>query len=156
MSIATLAKALTACCAAGVLFSVLGTGAPAQAASTCLAITGGEEFGKPYRCTNKRDDGFKSSTCMRAIDNSFSWPKTFTMQFPVSGTVLRCTCEAGGTFAAPTYHKSLTFLCGDNGNQDAATGTFVITGSKITKGQYMDGTEPFHSWVYQCVPDPTC
>jgi hypothetical protein len=92
---------------------------------------------------------------MRAIDNSLSWPHTFTMQFPVSGTVLRCTCEAGGTFAIPKYHTSLTFLCGDNDTQDAATGTFVVTGSKITKGS-MDGSAPYHTWVFQCVPDSNC
>jgi len=83
-----------------------------------------------------------------------SSPTTFFMEFPASGVTLRCACEASGSFTHPKFHASKTFLCGHNATQDSAVGT--ISGSKITKGQYFDGFTPFHTWVYQCKPSPTC
>ncbi|MBI3247651.1 MAG: hypothetical protein HYZ50_14195 [Deltaproteobacteria bacterium] len=80
------------------------------------------------------------------------------MQFP-TGTKLRCTCEATGSFTAPKFDAAKDFLCSQYVTlhynfTDAASGK--VTGQKIKNGQYREGYPPFHTWVFECAPDPLC
>ena len=128
----------------------------AQPVPSCLDTS--SDTGTPYFCTFKVDDNSHFSICMVAFRSA----KTFLMSFADDGGgYLTCACEATGTFGAPRYHKSKTFICGDgfdndalHRNGDVAVGTLVT--NSIMSGQYMSGKSPYHTYVYKCVPDPGC
>lgn len=131
------------------VFVVLAGAPPAAQAANCLGVTGTQ-----YRqCDFKHDSGFSGSYCTRFLQASD--PNVFILKFP-GGTELVCACEATGSFTAPNFAAGKDFLCFPNiaTVNDVASGKVV--GQKIKKGQYVDGFAPFHTWVFECGPDPTC
>jgi len=146
------ASLLAVCCTAGI--PGLDGGGAVWAATDCLTVA--DQPFAPYRCDFTRDDDVHTTVCMHALLSPvFPW---FQMQFMQSGVILRCSCEASGSFFNPKFLGSKTFLCHSanfpEGNLDGAGGT--VTGSRITRGHYVEAAFPFYTWVYQCKPDPTC
>lgn len=133
---------------------VILTGVPLTAhAANCLGIIGTQH----QRCDFKRDDGGTDSVCTQ-VSQSMANPQRFEMLFP-SGTHLRCTCEATGSFTVPKFDAAKDFLCSQfvtNANLYADAASGKVVGQKIKKGQYLDGLSPARSWVFECAPDLTC
>jgi hypothetical protein len=118
-----------------------------EAAVDCADLLAGEN----YLCDFKSDTGSRGTFCTQFANEA----PPFNVFFPVDNTDLRCACQASGTFAKPKFGAGKAFLCGDNGDGDAMSGTVSSDGQKITGGQYVERV-PFRTWVFECEKVPVC
>jgi len=145
----------------GTALLVLLLGAPPAArADDCLL--GLPEGGAPEslwrRCDFKRDDGFAGSYCTQFQRGPAGTEaeNRFGMGFP-GGTVLACGCKATGSFETPEFSGGTDFLCSArDGHTASQAASGSVAGENITGGQYIDGFPPYHTWVFECVPDEAC
>ncbi len=121
---------------------------PSAAAVDCADLLRGND----YLCDFKSSDGFQAPNLCTQFNNE---APPFNVFFPGDNTDLRCACQAGGTFAKPKFGASRAFLCGDNGDGDAMSGTVSANGQTITGGQYVERA-PFQTWVFECKNVPSC
>jgi hypothetical protein len=118
-----------------------------EAALDCAdLLTGGN-----YLCDFKSNTGLQGAFCTQFANDA----PPFNVFFPVDNTDLRCACQASGTFAKPKFGAGKAFLCGDNGDGDAMSGTVSSNGQRITGGQYLERI-PFRTWVFECEKVPAC
>jgi hypothetical protein len=116
-------------------------------AADCAALLAGED----YLCDFKSSTGIKGTFCTQFNDDA----PPFNVFFPVDNTDLRCACEASGSFAKPKFGAGKAFICGDNLDGDAMSGTVSSNGQRITGGQYIERI-PFRTWVFECEKVPGC
>ena len=143
------ARVLALCCTAWLFSAIL----PDMAlAGNCMEVA---LLHSPYRCDLTGADSAHASFCMGVVTFSSS-PHTFFLEFPASGQLANCGCEAKGSFAAPRFDDAMSFLCrGENPDSSTFALAGQVSGSRITKGQvYSPGDG--NRLVFQCKPDPTC